>query len=180
MLWVNLLMDSLASLALATEPPTESLLERRPYGRTQPIISPIMFKNIVLHAIYQLTVLFVLIFAGWTGWHVLYMDVGYAGEYVFHIDNARLLQHGAARSQHMTIVFNAFVMMTMFNEINSHAVHGERNVFRVRACARLHWLICAGPVQQSNVHLYLAHDVPLANFDRTIWRSRFLNARSHH
>jgi magnesium-transporting ATPase (P-type) len=35
MLWVNLIMDTLASLALATEPPTEDLLKRKPYGRTR-------------------------------------------------------------------------------------------------------------------------------------------------
>lgn len=33
MLWVNLIQDTLASLALATELPTEDLLKRRPYGR---------------------------------------------------------------------------------------------------------------------------------------------------
>jgi len=47
MLWVNLVMDTLASLALATEPPTEELLNRKPYGRTKFIISPIMFRTIV-------------------------------------------------------------------------------------------------------------------------------------
>jgi hypothetical protein len=35
MLWVNLVMDTLASLALATEPPTEDLLKRKPYGRNK-------------------------------------------------------------------------------------------------------------------------------------------------
>ena len=38
MLWVNLVMDTLASLALATEPPTEDLLKRKPYGRTKPMM----------------------------------------------------------------------------------------------------------------------------------------------
>jgi magnesium-transporting ATPase (P-type) len=33
MLWVNLIMDTFASLALATEPPTEKLLERKPHNR---------------------------------------------------------------------------------------------------------------------------------------------------
>ena len=44
MLWVNLIMDTLASLALATEPPTEKLLQRKPYGRGKPIISKVMMK----------------------------------------------------------------------------------------------------------------------------------------
>ena len=64
MLWVNLIMDTLASLALATEMPTEELLKRKPYGRMKPLISRTMAKNIIGHAIYQLIVVFVLIFAG--------------------------------------------------------------------------------------------------------------------
>ena len=47
MLWVNMIMDSLASLALATEPPTEALLERDPYGRQRPLITRIMWFNMI-------------------------------------------------------------------------------------------------------------------------------------
>lgn len=57
-------MDTLASLALATEMPTTSLLTRKPYGRTKPLISRTMFKNIVGHALYQLVIVFSLLFAG--------------------------------------------------------------------------------------------------------------------
>lgn len=64
MLWVNLIMDTFASLALATEPPTESLLLRNPYGRKKPLISRTMMKNILGHAVYQLTIIFVLLFVG--------------------------------------------------------------------------------------------------------------------
>ncbi|XP_030826195.1 LOW QUALITY PROTEIN: plasma membrane calcium-transporting ATPase 3-like [Camarhynchus parvulus] len=64
MLWVNLIMDTLASLALATEPPTEALLLRRPYGRDHPLVSGTMLRNILGHAAYQLLVIFTLLFAG--------------------------------------------------------------------------------------------------------------------
>lgn len=64
MLWVNLIMDTLASLALATEMPTSDLLLRKPYGRTKPLISRTMMKNIIGQAVYQLIVIFVLLFAG--------------------------------------------------------------------------------------------------------------------
>lgn len=64
MLWVNLIMDTLASLALATEMPTEDLLNRKPYGRTKSLISRTMVKNIIGHALYQLTVLFIILFFG--------------------------------------------------------------------------------------------------------------------
>ena len=64
MLWVNLIMDTLASLALATELPTEELLERAPYGRTKPLISRSMMKFIIGQALYQVLVIFTLLWAG--------------------------------------------------------------------------------------------------------------------
>lgn len=64
MLWVNLIMDTFASLALATEPPTESLLLRKPYGRNKALISRTMMKNILGHAVYQLVLIFTLLFVG--------------------------------------------------------------------------------------------------------------------
>ena len=63
MLWVNLVMDTLASLALATELPTEDLLKRAPYGRDKPIISITMMKNIIGMTFYKCVMLFALVFA---------------------------------------------------------------------------------------------------------------------
>ncbi|XP_037534954.1 plasma membrane calcium-transporting ATPase 1 isoform X1 [Nematolebias whitei] len=114
MLWVNLIMDTLASLALATEPPTESLLLRKPYGRDKPLISRTMMKNILGHAVYQLIIIFTLLFAG---------------EKFFDIDSGRNTPLHSPPSEHYTIVFNVFVMMQLFNEINARKIHGERNVF---------------------------------------------------
>ena len=64
MLWVNLIMDTFASLALATELPSEELLNRKPYGRTKPLISRTMMKNIIGHSVYQLAVILTILFAG--------------------------------------------------------------------------------------------------------------------
>ncbi|XP_061576809.1 plasma membrane calcium-transporting ATPase 1-like [Cololabis saira] len=115
MLWVNLIMDTFASLALATEPPTEALLLRSPYGRNKPLISRTMMKNILGHAVYQLCVIFTLLFAG---------------EKIFGIDSGRNAPLHAPPSEHYTIVFNTFVLMQIFNELNARKIHGERNVFQ--------------------------------------------------
>ena len=64
MLWVNLIMDTLASLALSTELPTPELLDRKPYGRTTALISGTMTKNILGQAVYQLIVTFGMMFYG--------------------------------------------------------------------------------------------------------------------
>jgi len=51
------------------------------------------------------------------------------GDTLFDIDSGREAGMHAAPSQHFTIIFNAFVMMTLFNEINARKIHGQRNVF---------------------------------------------------
>uniref|UniRef100_A0AAY4CZV2 Calcium-transporting ATPase n=1 Tax=Denticeps clupeoides TaxID=299321 RepID=A0AAY4CZV2_9TELE len=114
MLWVNLIMDTFASLALATEPPTEDLLLRKPYGRNQPLISLTMMKNILGHGAYQLVIIFTLLFVG---------------EKIFNIDCGRNAPLHSPPSEHYTIIFNTFVLMQLFNEINARKIHGERNVF---------------------------------------------------
>jgi magnesium-transporting ATPase (P-type) len=64
MLWVNLVMDTFGALALGTEPPTESLLHRKPYKRSAGLISRPMIRNIVCLASFQLVLLLVLLFHG--------------------------------------------------------------------------------------------------------------------
>lgn len=52
MLWVNLIMDTFAALALATEPPTEALLDRMPQSRQEKIVSAVMWRNIIGQGLY--------------------------------------------------------------------------------------------------------------------------------
>lgn len=132
MLWVNLIMDTLASLALATELPTPDLLLRKPYGRTKPLISRTMMKNIIGQAIYQLGVIFSLLFVGkyWTTSclrpaSILLTQLRCSGDTIFDIESG----HGDQPTQHFTIIFNSFVLMTLFNEFNARKIHGQRNVF---------------------------------------------------
>ena len=113
-------MDTLASLALATEPPTEELLNRKPYGRTKSMVSCLMLRNILGQAFYQLVIMFVILYAGH---HFLNVEST--------VNRIQSDPHaGRELSEQFTLVFNAFVLMTLFNEINSRKLHGERNVFK--------------------------------------------------
>ena len=62
MLWVNLIMDSLGSLALATEPPYQELLRKRPTNRNESIINGRMWKHIIGQSIFEIAILLVLYF----------------------------------------------------------------------------------------------------------------------
>ncbi|XP_045126514.1 plasma membrane calcium-transporting ATPase 4-like [Portunus trituberculatus] len=114
MLWVNLIMDTLASLALATEAPSLALLHRQPYGRTMPLVSAIMLRNIIGQAAFMVLMIFLLLFYG----HIM-----------LDIDDGLYRERGEPPSQHFTLIFNTFVMMTLFNEVNARKIHGEHNIF---------------------------------------------------
>ena len=60
-------------------------------------------------------------------WTILYFSV--AGEKLLDIDSGRNAGINMKPSQHFTIIFNTFVMMTLFNEVNARKIHGQRNVF---------------------------------------------------
>ncbi|CAO3621403.1 unnamed protein product [Cunninghamella blakesleeana] len=104
LLWVNLIMDTFAALALATDPPTEELLHRAPEPRSAPLITFKMWKMIIGQAIFQVVVTLVL----------LYSDV-------LHYDTESL--------ELQTIVFNTFVFCQIFNEINCRRIDSKFNVF---------------------------------------------------
>lgn len=120
MLWINLIMDTLAALCLATEKPSDDLLQRKPYGRLRPILSRLMATTIALTSVYQLVVLFVMTFQAP---YMLDIDSN-----IHYINNSPGV-YTHEPTQHFTFVFNTLTMMILFNEINCRKVHGERNVF---------------------------------------------------
>ncbi|KAJ4899354.1 plasma membrane-type protein [Raphanus sativus] len=109
LLWVNLIMDTLGALALATEPPTDHLMDRDPVGRREPLITNIMWRNLFVQAMYQVTVLLVLNFRGIS---ILQLD---------HKPNAERVKN--------TVIFNAFVICQIFNEFNARKPD-EFNIFQ--------------------------------------------------
>jgi len=115
MLWINLIMDSMASLALATEPPHDGLLDREPYGRNASLMKENMWWNMIGHSVYQYTVLMILMFKG--------------AEWLDIPDGAASGGHGAPPTQHYTLVFNAFVLMQLVNQLNMRKLHHELNPF---------------------------------------------------
>ena len=104
LLWVNLIMDTFAALALATDPPTEKILDRKPTPKSAPLITTNMWKMITGQAVYQLAVTLVLYFAG---------------PHIFDYSQKAL----------DTVVFNTFVWMQIFNQFNNRRLDNKLNVF---------------------------------------------------
>ncbi|XP_058106722.1 calcium-transporting ATPase 12, plasma membrane-type-like [Magnolia sinica] len=104
LLWVNLIMDTLGALALATERPTADLMEKRPIGRSEPLITNVMWRNLIVQALYQIMILLILQFEG---------------ESIFKV-NEKVKR---------TLIFNTFVLCQVFNEFNARNME-KKNVFR--------------------------------------------------
>ncbi|KAM7223988.1 plasma membrane calcium-transporting ATPase [Rhypophila decipiens] len=112
LLWVNLIMDTLAALALATDPPHESVLDRKPERRGSSIISTTMWKMIFGQAIYQLLITFLL----------FYGSPGILPDYDEGLDEVAPVQIKA-------LVFNTFVWMQIFNQWNNRRLDNKFNIF---------------------------------------------------
>ncbi|KAK2969950.1 hypothetical protein RJ640_008290 [Escallonia rubra] len=110
LLWVNLIMDTLGALALATEPPTDHLMHRTPVGRREPLVTNIMWRNLIMQALYQVGILLVFNFAGTSILNLAHDGTGHANM----VKN--------------TLIFNAFVLCQIFNEFNARKPD-ELNVF---------------------------------------------------
>ena len=176
MLWVNLIMDSLGSLALATEPPYQELLHRKPTKRDESIINGKMWKHIIFQSLVQLAILLFLylhaphfikeqnlvrlaenliirncygklpgdiedpeliIFGTSTKWD---SDVKLdhtktehdCGDYAERQDLSvafKAYENANGSTSHLTIVFNVFVVYTLFNQINARVLDDSLNIF---------------------------------------------------
>jgi len=140
LLWVNLIMDSLASLALATELPKPNLLERMPQNREDYIVSRKMIKHILGQSIWQCIVLFTFLFAGEymipesvvkyqypenPGFVFPGRSADWAGGELY----TKKMEADLGPSRHLTFIFNSFVLMQIFNMITARKIHDELNIF---------------------------------------------------
>ncbi|CAL5993249.1 Calcium-transporting_ATPase [Hexamita inflata] len=114
LLYVNLIMDSLGSLALATEGPTKDILDHLPVKRSASIITPSMLRNILGMAAYQLFVLLIMLFNG-LGDKVIMTPSHLSEEMQIHY--------------RYTSIYNFFIFAQILNEMNSRKLNSEVNIF---------------------------------------------------
>ena len=120
MLWVNLIMDTFAALALATEPPTDALLDRQPAKKSDAIVNSVMWRNILGQSLFQIIVLLVLLYKGGDMFGIEFdqKDPFYPTEDDITENPDRtdwVLQEPTTKVELYTIVFQVFVFMQLFN-----------------------------------------------------------------
>ena len=177
MLWIDLIMDSLATLTLTTEPPHDGLLSRKPTKRTENIITKNMIKHVSLQTGLQFVILMTIylfgpkfiqeqdlgriaeneviykcfgilpgdmtdphkiIFGVKNFWHnhvpvkKEMVNEPMCREYVNvgNLSNAfKLYNQNQGAPVQLTMIFNIFVLYTLFNQLNCRVVDGSKNIF---------------------------------------------------
>ena len=110
LLWINIIMDTFAALALATDPASPVLLDRKPDKKTAPLFTVDMIKQIVGQSIYQIIIIL-----------------------IFHFLGSQILgfhDHTTKEDDIVqTLVFNIFVFAQVFNSVNSRRLDNKLNIF---------------------------------------------------
>ncbi|MCD4785461.1 MAG: calcium-translocating P-type ATPase, PMCA-type [Candidatus Eremiobacteraeota bacterium] len=104
LLWVNIIMDTFAALALSAEPPRKEIMDQKPRPRDEHIITPTMGSIIVFVGLYMATILLILFRTNFLG--------------------------GTGHAQHLTILFTTFVMFQVWNEFNCRALNFYQSPFK--------------------------------------------------
>lgn len=124
MLWVNLIMDTFAAMALASLPPSKRVMEDAPRKRSAFIISPAMKKNIFLMggAFFLILVALLFVLEHYT---------------VLHVTDLFHLSHHADKGMtayELSIFFTVFVMLQFWNMFNARAFCTGRSAFHLKGC----------------------------------------------
>ena len=127
MLWVNLIMDTFAAMALASLPPSESVMHDKPRNRKSFIINPAMTRLIIgvgcLFFVILLTLLYMLEHA----------PIHSMTDFLTwkNMGNQGLTDH------ELSIFFTLFVMIQFWNMFNARAFATGRSAFHLKGCKGL-------------------------------------------
>lgn len=119
LLWIKMILDSLAAVALASEQPMEKFGDCQSSSRHDSLFSRSVGKNVILHSLYQINVV---------------LSIFFTGEYFIDMEEEHGHKHGKMSSKNTTI-FNTCILMMLFNEINARMLNGGRNMFYQIYCS---------------------------------------------
>ncbi len=111
MLWVNLIMDTFAALALATEPPEERVMEKKPRGPHEFIVSRTMLNGILL-----------------TGVAFIFLCIWLLRAHA--ADQPLPIFGGENEAERLTIFFTMFVLLQVWNQFNARTLGSVKSAFQ--------------------------------------------------
>ncbi|MDR2438508.1 MAG: calcium-translocating P-type ATPase, PMCA-type [Planctomycetaceae bacterium] len=128
LLWINIIMDTFAALALSTDPPRERSMKQKPIKREASIITPSMGITILLCSAYQVVILGIVLCYG------------------LFLENGKIFQFNAdprepENIQALTVFFTTFVMFQFWNIFNCRSLRYDESPFSLLLKNRLFLLI---------------------------------------
>ena len=119
MLWVNLIMDTFAAMALASLPPSRSVMQERPRNRRSFIITKKMMASILLTGGFMFAILFCYLRMGTPSLADLLFSSGSIS-----------MGEGGGRG----LIFTTFVLFQFWNLFNARAFSTGHSAFRLKGC----------------------------------------------
>lgn len=134
MLWVNLIMDTFAAMALASLPPSEKVMNDAPRSRTDFIINKAMRRGIIGTAVLFTAILLALV--------LLFQKFDIKSL----MDFADLANHQSLQAElspyELSLFFTIFVLLQFWNMFNAKAFDTQRSAFHFKGCKGFVWIAC--------------------------------------
>ena len=150
LLWVNLIMDSLGALALASDTPEDNILEQPPHRRGESILSPHMCQYIVSQVIYQCAAIFTLLYAGDNILPTKDKAAAVVNPANFlNADqsfNSGAYNKAVASEVHhhtFSVIFTVFILLQVINQVVTRQLKHELNIFKGITKNRVYGFIIA-------------------------------------
>jgi magnesium-transporting ATPase (P-type) len=136
LIWINLIMDTLGAMALATAPPLASIIHQPAISGDVKILSKTMWRNIYGVAVWMVFTMFITVYFG-----RLIFDLDYTkstattdkctDDDIAATEPCLKDQYAADKKTHFTVIFTTFVFLQFFNLINCRVIGAnEYNIFK--------------------------------------------------
>jgi magnesium-transporting ATPase (P-type) len=160
LLWMNLVMDVFAACAICTEPfvhreDTESLPRE---SRKARIIRPVMWRNILPQALYQIVVMIILMFGGQAMFFDEQFDIITTEDYDMKEclgktgDDLKNCSGAPTDKLRKDVAcFHTYMLMNIINMINCRVVsESQDNVFKTLFNNKIFWIVFLGELAFQN------------------------------
>lgn len=127
MLWINLIMDTFAAMALASLPPSHAVMKDKPRNRYKSILTKEMLREIVGVGLFFFLLLLTMLYA------FQHTDITSLTDFLqLQLSNKRHIS-----AYELTLLFTVFVMTHFFYLFNARAFGSHRSALHFKGCKGL-------------------------------------------
>jgi Ca2+-transporting ATPase len=129
LLWINVIMDTFAAIALCSEPPRPGLMKMKPKRKDEDILTPAMKRTILITgAFFVVVMLTLLIGMGWYGW----FDSSWVPKEQW-VNGERPANHSEVVDlltvRQVSLFFSIYVFFQVWNQINCRSLVPDTSGF---------------------------------------------------